>query len=62
MPHEGLVDWAIVLFMFTIPGPVVLVRTRRSFRRLPRATQSMIAGVAVCVALAALTILCLGLR
>jgi hypothetical protein len=62
MPHEGLVDWAIVLYMLTIPGPLVLLRTRRSFRLLPRVKQWTITSVAVCVALAALAILCLGVR
>jgi hypothetical protein len=62
LPHEGLIDFAIIYFILMSPTPIILLRTRRRYLRLPRDSQWTISLIIAGVTPIAIGILCAGLR
>ena len=61
-PHQGLLDWMVWFFILMVPSPLVLLKTRQRFQRLPRATQWMLAIGLSAIPAIAMLMLCLNLR
>jgi hypothetical protein len=60
--HDGpLIDAPLVFFILTIPGPIILLRTRRRYQRLSRKSQWTISLLAAAIVIAVTITLCIGI-